>query len=45
MLRSIGGIAMLLFYYPNHVSYGKLLKKSCLIRRDILPVNMNTHII
>ncbi|WP_207708646.1 hypothetical protein, partial [Colidextribacter sp. OB.20] len=45
MLRSIGGIAMLLFYYPNHVSYGELLKKSCLIERDFLPMNMNIHII
>ncbi|MCX4354084.1 MAG: hypothetical protein OSJ60_21095 [Lachnospiraceae bacterium] len=45
MLRSIGGIVMLLFYYPNHVSYGELLKKSCLIERDFLPMNMNIHII
>ena len=45
MLRGIGGIAMVLFYYPNHVSYGELLKKSCPIERDFLPMNMNIHII
>ena len=45
MLRSIGGIVMLLFYYPNHVSYGELIKKPCLIEWDFLSMNMNIHII
>ena len=39
MLKSIGGIAMF-FLSDNNLS-----KKICLVKRDIMPVNMNIHII
>ena len=36
---------MSVFYFMGSFGYGEQLKKSCLMKRDILPINMNTHII
>ncbi|GFI47067.1 hypothetical protein IMSAGC019_02389 [Lachnospiraceae bacterium] len=36
---------MSVFYFMGGFGYGELSKKSCLVKRDILPMNMNTHII
>lgn len=36
---------MSVFYFMDSFYYGETLKKSCLMKRDILPMSMNTHII
>lgn len=36
---------MSVFYFMSSFGYGEPLKKSCLVKRDILPMSMNTHII
>lgn len=36
---------MSVFCIMGSIGYGELLKKSCLVKRDILPMSMNTHII
>lgn len=36
---------MSIFYFMGNLGYGEPLKKSCFVRGDFLPVNMNTHII
>ena len=36
---------MYIFYFMGSFGCGELSKKSCLVERDILPMNMNTHII
>ncbi len=36
---------MSVFYFMGSFGYGELSKKSCLVERDILPMNMNTYII
>ena len=36
---------MSVFYFMGSFGYGELSKKSCFVERDILPMNMNTHII
>ena len=39
------GTAMSVFYFMGSFVYGELSKKSCLVKRDILPMDMNIHII
>ena len=36
---------MSVFYFAGSFDYGELSKKSCLVKRDILPMDMNIHII
>ena len=36
---------MSVFCIMGSIGYGEPLKKSCLVKRDILPMSMNTHII
>ena len=36
---------MSVFYFACSLGYGELSKKSCLVKRDILSMDMNTHII
>ena len=36
---------MSVFYFMGSFGYGEPLKKSCLVKRDILFVSMNIHII
>lgn len=36
---------MSVFYLMGSACYGEALKKFCLVKRDFLPMSMNTHII
>ena len=36
---------MSVFYFADSFGYGELSKESCLVKRDILPMYINTHII